>query len=94
MALVPAAQAVTGQLIGPLAPYRMEICPAARLGRTAGIVNGESLRGPLRSRTECSFSIVLSPPMPDPTTVPTRSALPAPIARPASCTAMSAQARA
>jgi len=58
IALAPAAQAVTGQLMGPLAPYRMEICPAARLGRTAGMVKGERRLGPLRSRTACSFSMV------------------------------------
>ncbi len=94
MALVPAAQAVTVQLMGPLAPYRMETCPAARLGRTAGIVKGESLLGPLCSRTVCSFSMVLSPPMPEPMIVPTRSALPSSIASPESSMAMSAQARA
>ena len=36
MAQVPEAQAVTGQLIGPLAPKRMETWPAARLASDRG----------------------------------------------------------
>ena len=48
MALVPAAQAVTVQLIGPLAPKRIETCPEARFARTAGMVKGDSFFGPPR----------------------------------------------
>ena len=39
-------QAVAVASFGPLAPNRMETCPAARFTMAAGMKNGEILRGP------------------------------------------------
>ncbi len=39
-------QAVAVASFGPLAPKRMETCPAARFTMAAGMKNGEILRGP------------------------------------------------
>src|SRR5947207_7647848 len=71
-ALVVHAVAVAS--FGPLAPYRMETWPAARLMIEAGIKKGEILRGPPCMSAVCSRSITSNPPIPDPMCTPTRSA--------------------
>ena len=91
---VPAAQAVTVQLIGPFAPKRIETWPAARFARTAGMVNGDIFRGPPWKIASFSFSMVASPPMAEPMITPVRSALSSPMTRPASVMAISAAASA
>src|SRR5580698_5642891 len=73
----------------------MLICPAAMFTITAGIKNGEILRGPPPSRFECSRSIISNPPMPEPINTPTRSAISGVIFSPdcvmASCVAAKAK---
>ena len=59
-------QAVAVASFGPLAPKRMETCPAARFTMAAGMKNGEILRGPPSSRARCSRSMTSNPPMPEP----------------------------
>ena len=59
-------QAVAVASFGPLAPKRMETCPAARLTMAAGMKKGEILRGPPSRSAECSRSITSNPPMPEP----------------------------
>src|ERR1039458_2533715 len=56
-------QAVAVASLGPLAPKRMETCPAARLTMAAGMKNGEILRGPPSRSAVCSRSITSNPPM-------------------------------
>ena len=46
MACAPEEQAVQVAVLGPLAPWRMETCPAARLMMQEGMKNGEIRRGP------------------------------------------------
>ena len=41
-----AAHAVTGAPSGPLSPWRIDTCPAARLSKNDGTVNGDSRCGP------------------------------------------------
>ena len=65
-------QAVAVASFGPLAPYFMETCPAARLTMAAGMKNGEILRGPPSRRALCSRSMTSKPPMPEPMWTPTR----------------------
>ena len=87
-------QAVAVASFGPLAPYRMLTCPAARLTMEAGIKNGEILRGPPCSSAECSRSMTSKPPMPEPMCTPTRSAISGVTSRPDIFMASSAAARA
>src|SRR6267143_3306270 len=68
-------QAVAVASFGPLAPKRMETCPAARLTMAAGMKKGEILRGPPSMSAVCSRSITSNPPMPEPICTPTFSAL-------------------
>ena len=70
----PVAQAVTTELLGPLAPKRMEICPGASFTISMGMKKGEIRPGPFSSRTLWKDSMVVNPPRPAPTTTPTRSA--------------------
>jgi hypothetical protein len=72
---------------GPLAPNRIDTCPAARLAMAAGMKNGEIFRGPPSSRAMCSRSIVPNPPIPDAMNTPTRVAFSGPISSRASVTA-------
>src|ERR1017187_2414957 len=73
----------------------MLICPAAIFTITAGIKNGDILRGPPANRFECSRSMISNPPMPEPMNTPTRSAFSGVIWRPdwamASCAAAKAK---
>src|SRR3954471_4257959 len=89
-ALVVHAVAVAS--FGPLAPQRIETCPAARLIIAEGIKKGEILRGPPSSRAECSRSMMSNPPMPDPMWTPTRSSFSGVIFRPDILRASSAAA--
>src|SRR5271165_893181 len=68
-------QAVAVASLGPLAPYFMDTCPAARLTMAAGMKKGEILRGPPSRSAKCSRSMMSNPPMPDPMCTPTRSAI-------------------
>jgi len=68
-------QAVQVAEFGPLAPWRMEMWPAARLTMEAGMKKGEIRRGPPSSSAVCSRSMTSNPPMPEPICTPTRSAL-------------------
>src|SRR5262249_52477927 len=45
-AWAPDEHAVQGAELGPLAPKRMDTCPAAKLMMLEGMKNGEILRGP------------------------------------------------
>src|SRR5208282_2267291 len=85
-------QAVAVASLGPLAPKRMEMWPAARLMMAAGIKNGEILRGPPSRSAACSRSIMSNPPMPEPICTPTRSAFSGVIFRPDILNASSAAA--
>src|SRR5437667_11237445 len=65
MAWAEAEHAVHVAELGPLAPKRMDTCPAARLMIADGMKKGEIFRGPPSSSALCSRSIVVNPPMPD-----------------------------
>jgi 3-oxoacyl-(acyl-carrier-protein) synthase len=81
-------QAETMETLGPLAPYRIEMRPATMLMMVPGTKNGDRRRGPLAIISRMFSSIIGSPPMPEPTTTPTRSALDSSIASPASSSAI------
>ena len=68
-----AAQAVTGAPSGPLSPWRMDTCPAARLTRNDGTVNGDSRCGPRVSVVRTASAMAPNPPMPDAMTVAVRA---------------------
>ena len=87
MACAEAEQAVHVAELGPLAPYRIETWPAARLMMAEGIKKGEILRGPPSSSALCSRSIVVNPPIPDAMNTPTRGAISGVTSSPASSTA-------
>ena len=72
-ALVPPAQAVTGQVQMPLKPVRMAICAAAMLGMTMGIKKGLTRSKPLARPRLCSSSMVGRLPMPLERMMPQRS---------------------
>src|SRR3954471_16426386 len=72
MACAEAEHAVQVAEFGPLAPSRIDTCPAARLMMAEGMKNGEILRGPPSSSALCSRSMVVKPPMPDAMKTPTR----------------------
>ena len=59
----------------------------------AGTKNGEMRRGPRLSSSVCVTSIIGRPPMPEPTTTPTRSAFSSVISRPLSCMACTPAAK-
>jgi hypothetical protein len=46
MAWLDAAQAVVVVMFGPFAPYRIAMCPGARLEMSIGMKNGLILRTP------------------------------------------------
>src|SRR5262245_25479046 len=94
IAWFPVAQAVTTAEFGPFAPKRMEMSPEAMLMMSIGMKNGDTRSGPLASRTLWLSSSVLMPPMPDPTRVPKRVPSISSTFRPASSTAICAQASA
>ena len=74
MAWVAVEQALTTPKFGPRAPSSMATRPPHMLLMRAGIMKGDTLRGPRSSRTLCWFSMVHMPPMPEPMMTPTRSA--------------------
>src|SRR5262245_17520887 len=84
MACADAEHAVHVAEFGPLAPKRIDTCPAARLMIAEGMKNGEILRGPPSSSALCSRSMVVNPPMPDAMKTPTRGARSGVISRRAS----------
>ena len=94
MLWLPVAQAVTTELLGPLAPKRMEICPGASFTMSMGMKKGEIRPGPFSRRTLWKDSIVVNPPSPAPTTTPTRSAFSGVILNRESSMAMTAAAMA
>src|SRR6266852_8495783 len=73
MACAEAEHAVAVAEFGPRAPYRIEICPEAKLTIADGIKNGEILPGPPFSSFPCSRSMMSNPPIPDETYTPTSS---------------------
>ena len=68
-----AAHAVTGAPSGPLRPWRIDTCPAARLTRNDGTVNGDSRCGPGVSVVRTASAIAPKPPMPEAMTVAVRA---------------------
>ena len=93
-AWLPVAQAVTTEEFGPLAPKRMDTSPEAMLMMSMGITKGDTRSKPF-SRSACSPSrSVVIPPMPEPMSTPKRSLSTLLVSRPASSTAMHAQAMA
>src|SRR5687767_6997464 len=83
-ACADAEHAVQVARFGPLAPKRIDTCPAARLMIDAGMKNGEIFRGPPASSASCSRSMLMKPPIPEPTNTPTRPAFSSVIGSPAS----------
>src|SRR6266852_5662834 len=73
MACAEAEHAVAVAEFGPRAPYRIEICPEAKLTIADGIKNGEIRPGPPFSSFPCSRSMMSNPPIPDETYTPTSS---------------------
>ncbi|VTM13442.1 Uncharacterised protein [Klebsiella pneumoniae] len=59
--------------MGPRKPWAIDTCPAARLARKEGIVNGERRRGPRSSVVCTALAISLNPPIPVAITVAVRS---------------------
>src|SRR2546428_6570596 len=94
MAWLPVAHAVTTDELGPLAPKRMEIRPDAMLMISMGMKNGETRSGPLALSTSWVSRSVVMPPMPEPTRTPKRVLSTCSRSRPASSTAITAQAMA
>ena len=70
---VEVAQAVTAGSVGPFAPKRMAIVPAAIFDIIIGIKKGETRPGPRSLSFSVSLTNVFMPPMPEPTYTPSRS---------------------
>lgn len=83
----PVVHAVTIARFGPLMPNLIDRWPEIMLMIDAGTKNGEIRRGPRLSSSVCVTSIIGSPPMPEPTTTPTRSAFSSVTWKPLSCIA-------
>ncbi len=94
IAWFPVAHAVTIDEFGPLAPKRIEISPEAMFTISIGMKNGETRSGPFSSRILWLSSSVVMPPMPEPTSTPKRVRSTRSTFRPASSTAIAAQASA
>jgi hypothetical protein len=73
IASVPAAQADTLVCVGPCRPWRMASPAVPALAIMSGTASGETRSGPLSRSTSCWPSSVSIPPIPVPTTQPTRS---------------------
>jgi hypothetical protein len=86
-------QAETIETFGPLALNWIEIRPATMLMIEPGTKKGEMRFGPFAIISRMLSSIIGSPPMPEPTFTPTRSALDSSIAKPASSSAIFVAAR-
>ena len=91
MALPADAHAETAAKLGPRAPNSMATRPAAMSGIIAGMVKGETRRGPISWRRSTAFSSHSRPPIPEATSTPTSSGM-APMSRPESVTASRASA--
>ncbi len=72
-AFVPVAQAVATAMLGPRAPTRMAIMPAALSEIIIGTRKGLTRSGPRSRRTSACSSSVPMPPIPVPIRMPTRS---------------------
>ena len=68
--LLPVAHAVTIDVHGPLAPYFIAMLPAPRFMIVIGTKNGETLLDFPIAIFSVSLSIVIKPPIPDPTYTP------------------------
>ena len=92
----PVVQAVTMARFGPWKPKWIDTCPEIMLMIEAGTKNGEMRRGPRSRYSPSVCSIIGSPPMPEPTMQPMRSAVSSVsaslVGRPASRTAWIAAA--
>ena len=86
-------QAETMETFGPLALNWIEMRPATMLMMVPGTKNGDRRRGPLAIISRMLSSIIGSPPMPEPTFTPTRSALDSSMVKPASSSAIRVAAR-
>src|SRR6266850_961407 len=64
IACAPAEHAVAVAELGPLALWRIETCPEARLTMADGIKNGETRPGPSFKSFSCSRSMAQKSPMP------------------------------
>jgi hypothetical protein len=73
MPLPEEAQAETTAKLGPRAPKSMATRPAVMSGIIAGMVKGETRRGPPSLSRTTPFSSHSSPPIPDATSTPTSS---------------------
>src|SRR3989338_3501051 len=74
IACAEAEHAVHVAELWPLAPNRIDTCPAARLMMAEGMKNGEIFRGPPSSSALCSRSMVVTPPIPEAMNTPARGA--------------------
>ena len=83
-ACVPEAQALTVLKLAAFALQRMPTSPAAMFEMSAGIMNGETRRGPFSKRACDCVSIVSMPPMPEPMMQPMRLGSTSPTFSPAS----------
>ena len=92
MALPEEAQAETAAKFGPRAPNSMATRPAVMSGIIAGMVKGETRRGPPWLRRTTAFSSHSRPPIPEATRTPTSSPIEL-TSRPESSTASRAAAR-
>ena len=84
----PAAQAVASDMLGPLAPKRIEIMPGAMLPINKGMKKGLTRLGPFRWMLRIVSSMKRRPPRPHPVITPMRSPLSSVMASRASSTAM------
>ena len=75
MQWVEVAHAVVTLKHDPKSPNSIAILPAAILDIDVGIVNGETLFGPFSTKVLIWFSIVISPPIPEPNITPNLSPL-------------------
>ena len=91
MALPEEAQAETAAKFGPRAPNSMATRPAVMSGIIAGMVKGETRRGPPWLRRTTAFSSHSRPPIPEATRTPTSSPIEL-TSRPESSTASRAAA--
>ncbi len=90
--LVPVEQAVTTQMLWPMAPVSIAIIPDVLSTRPFAMNVGATRLGPFWSST-CQLSIISDwPPAPEPNTTPMSSRFSSVISRPASATACLAAA--
>ena len=86
----PVAQADTVAKLGPMAPVAIAICPEPTLAMPIGMKNGEIRSGPRSAITSTLSNSVDTPPRPEPTITPVRSAIGSSSRRPGSPASSSA----